>query len=111
MNAVMTKSADPGCVRGYKVLKRFQKGVSPRDISPPVARPEGRQRDRCKNDSHEQSFDNCSCSATSCGTGTISPAYGRLGNNPPKRIEIQAGLTKASRYPSIPTEHHEFLRN
>jgi len=35
-----------------------------------------------------------------------------IGDNPPESIEkIQAGLTKASRYPSIPTEHHEFLRN
>ena len=68
-------------------VEEIPNGVSSRDTSPPVARPEGRQRDRCKNDSNEQSFDNRSCSATRCGTGAISPAYGRIGNDPPESID------------------------
>src|SRR5438093_13543480 len=104
----MTKGADPGFVRGYKVLKRFQTASGPEiqaHLSPDR---------RAINETDARTIPMNSPSTTALvpqlvvGTGAISPAYGRIANDPPESIEIQTGLTKASRYPSIPTEHHEF---
>src|SRR5207249_7493534 len=92
-------------------VEEIPNGVSSRDTSAPVA------DRRAINETDARTIPMNSPSTTALVLQLVVARaqfllhMGELGMILPKSIEIQAGLTEASRYPSIPTEQVELSSN